>query len=88
MIAYCWASGLIEFGCTVPSGAIVIATGATAPLHKLIEPTSRLAYDGALLVPGVPEAADQQAAGDALAKHLHWLGQHAPPGITVAGARP
>jgi hypothetical protein len=73
MHAYCWASGQIEFGRKVPEGAIRFATGTAAVLRTAIEPAARLSYDNeTLLVPGIPEADDQLAAGDALARWLDW----------------
>jgi hypothetical protein len=72
---YCfaWAKGLIEFGTEVPEGALPIyaVVGAdeqkVALLRENVEVLSRLAYDGeTLLVPGIPEAADEHAAYDAL----------------------
>lgn len=77
-VAWCWASGQIEFGDvgTVPDGAIVVASGAKAHLRVVIEATARHgkgASAGKLLVPGIPEAEDQQEAGDALEKWTEWL---------------
>lgn len=69
MFAFCWASGLIEFGESVPTGAILIARGPKVDLKFEIEVMARHGRgnsDGKLLVPGIPEAADQRAAGDAL----------------------
>ncbi|EMO6796986.1 host nuclease inhibitor protein, partial [Pseudomonas aeruginosa] len=52
-IAFCWASGLIQFGDQVPEGAIEIARGDDQVVREIIEVTSRHAYDGkSLLVPG------------------------------------
>lgn len=74
MLAFCWANGVVEFGRTLPDGAITMASGPARPLRKCIEATSRLAYDGkTLLVPGIPEAPNQAKAGDALMNHLEWL---------------
>jgi hypothetical protein len=87
MIAYCYASGEIQFGATVPNGAIAIASGPAAPLRKHIAATARLAYDNeTLLVPGVPEAEGQDAKLDALIAHMHWLSQRDWPHITVRRA--
>lgn len=84
MRAYCWRSGRIEFGTRVPDGAIQIAFGNAHSLRNLIGGTSRLAYDGkTLLVPGVPEAQDGKAAGDALARYLEWIGKRSIDGVTV-----
>lgn len=57
MIAYFWASGLIEFGRKTPPGAIPIASGPSKPLRTMVSVCARHGYqEGVLLVPGVPEA--------------------------------
>ena len=64
--AYAWASGLIEFGPSVPSGALPIIRGGRRAMD-LVRVRARHAYDGeSLLVPGVPEADSEAAAVDAL----------------------
>ena len=78
--AWCWASGLIEFGpqSEVPSGAIKIAEGRERPLRYAVATAARHgrgASEGKLLVPGVPEAESQIAAADALATWLKWCDQ-------------
>lgn len=78
MKAYCYASGLIEFGALTPPGAIQIASGREATLRRVIGVLARHGYgasEGCLLVPGVPEAPESegdQAKGDALAAWLKW----------------
>lgn len=85
MIAYCWANGRIEFGKKVPDGAIEIARGSAHTVRTEIDVTARHGYEaGVLLVPGVPEAADQQRAGDALELFLLWLKQRECKGFRVA----
>lgn len=77
-IAWCWASGLIEFGEAAPEGSIVIANGARSSLRTVVGALARNGYGnsaGKLLVPGVPEADGQKTAGDALAKWLNWCAQ-------------
>lgn len=78
-VAWCWASGLIEIGDAVPadkpdgSGALQIATGPKYALKARVGVMARHGRgDGAgqLLVPGVPEASDQDEAMDALST---WL---------------
>ncbi|ELU6656796.1 host nuclease inhibitor protein [Salmonella enterica] len=64
--AYCWASGLIEFGNTLPEGALPIVTGSEKQVREVVEVLARHAYNGDLLVPGIPEAADQNEAREAL----------------------
>lgn len=52
--AYCWASGLIEFGNTLPEGALPIVTGNEKQVHDVVTVLARHAYNGDLLVPGIP----------------------------------
>lgn len=67
MKAYCYASGEIEFGRNVPEGALLIAKAPVKILRPIIEVVARHAYDGTtLLVPGIPEAPDQNVGIDAL----------------------
>jgi hypothetical protein len=78
LVAWCWASGLIEIGETVPEGAIKFAHGPKSNLETLISALARHgkgASEGKLIVPGIPEAADQQAAGDALQAFIDWAGK-------------
>ena len=62
-LIYCWRSGEIEVGTVEPEGAITLARGELRALHAAVAGTARLAYDGKTwLVPGVPEAADDDDA--------------------------
>lgn len=70
--AYCWRSGLIEFGDSVPKGALPIGSGDDA-FRANVEAKARHAYDGKrLLVPGVPEAATSADAVLALRLFIKW----------------
>ena len=73
---YCWRSGLIGHGKSVPEGALAIdVVSGRAQLSRLLT-TARLAYDGrSYLVPGVPEAVDDNAALDALVAWREWAVQ-------------
>lgn len=73
MIAYTWASGLIEFGGETPEGALPIAIAKDAQqgerLREIVRVLARHGKGeskGQLLVPGIPEASDQQQAMKAL----------------------
>lgn len=84
MIAYCWASGLIQFGRKVPDGAIEVARGTSHKLRSTVDVLARHGKGkskGCLLVPGVPEAETQEAKGDALAAWLRWCAQRNYAGI-------
>jgi hypothetical protein len=95
--AYCYASGLIEFGKRVPKGALIIARGPEKELREFIEVKARHGYrtkviggrrtkvpgTGNLLVPGIPEATNQHAALNALHGWMKWIAIGAPKGIRV-----
>ncbi len=99
MKAYCYASGLIEFGAKIPDGALPIASGPERPLRKFIEPLARHGYStrevegrpqkipgsDTLLVPGIPEAPDQSKGLDALHAWLEWIAKRAPKKVKVFG---
>ena len=98
MRAFCYASGLIEFGRSVPDGALPIASGPAKPLREFVEANARHGYktklvmgrpmkitgSDTLLVPGVPEALNQRQGGDALRKWCDWIKDHAPAKIAVS----
>lgn len=67
-VAYCWASGLIEFGYFVPGGALLIAKGNEKVVRNVVGVLACHAYNGDLLVPGIPEAADQDEGREALVR--------------------
>ena len=80
-VAWCWATGLIEIGDTLPpgepggGGAIEIARGPKYALRGQLSVLTRHgkgASSGDLLVPGVPEADTQEAKGTALGQWLAW----------------
>jgi hypothetical protein len=82
MIAYCWRNGRIEFGRTMPEGAIEVARGGAKPLRDIVDVLARHGYErGVLLVPGVPEAEDDNAAVDALARWQLWCARRSYPGV-------
>lgn len=91
-VAWCWRSGRIEIGDKLPDndedggGPIEIAGGPKYALKGRLEVVARHAYErGVLLVPGVPEAENDQAAVKALADWLKWCGMGRPrDGITFA----
>lgn len=66
MKAFCWRNGVIGFGRSTPPGALQIADGPEEFLRLAVTGCARLAYDNATwLVPGIPEAEDNDAAFDA-----------------------
>lgn len=86
--AVAWASGLIELRADVPDGACVICSGPDKAVSKFMEITARHGKGkaaGQLLVPGVPEAANQSAGMDALIAHMQWLKQSVPAGVQMGG---
>lgn len=73
--AWCWATGLIEFGDKVPEGACVFAKGPRRALRAAVEVAARHgigASAGRLLVPGVPEAETEHAGMTALLDFIKW----------------
>lgn len=61
--AFCWRGGVIEFGHRIPDGALPVDHGTERSVRRRVEPLARHAYDGkTLLVPGIPEAEDDDAA--------------------------
>lgn len=70
--AWAWRTGAIEIAVLTgksrpPKGALVIAKGPVNLIDPLISGMARHTYDGStLLVPGVPEASDDDAAWEAL----------------------
>lgn len=87
IIAYCFASGQIQFGSYVPEGAIAIAQGKEETVREVIEVTARLSrHDNeTLFVPGVPEAFNQREGLTALARYIQYLGQRNQPGFRALG---
>ncbi|MBO1360303.1 host nuclease inhibitor protein [Acetobacter sacchari] len=64
MRAYCFRSGEIEFGASIPNGTLPIGRSRSEKkLRNIVETNARHAYDGeTLLVPGIPEADTEEAA--------------------------
>lgn len=88
LIAYCWASGLIQFGYTLPYGAIEIARGRAGIVRRVITATARISrHNKELLVPGVPEASNDRQAILALELHCRWLKQSERDGLVVNARR-
>jgi hypothetical protein len=96
--AYCYASGLIDFGRDIPAGATIIARGPEKELREFIEGEARRGSYGwrlggrrrelpgspsLLLVPGVPEADNPIAARQALQRWSRWIASKAPFGVRV-----
>lgn len=74
-IAFCWANGVIEFADTMPDGALQIATGPARALQEAVTVAARKGHkEGVWLVPGVPEAGQQDQGLEALEQWLRWHG--------------
>lgn len=89
MKAYAWRTGRIDFGCRVPSGALLIAAGSDDLLRRVINTMARHGWDGVLLVPGVAEAANPNEAVDALLRFVEVVAermQRMDHGLTTAEA--
>lgn len=68
--AYCWADGTIGFGEDVPDGVLsflILKGWQIGLLRDLVQVSARHGHEpDVFLVPGVPEAADEDAADTAL----------------------
>lgn len=80
-VAWCWATGLIEMGepaeatIAVSRGAIPFATGPKSSLVAEMKVSARhgqVASAGKLLVPGIPEATNEEVAFSALEAFVAW----------------
>lgn len=73
--AWCWQSGLIDIGEAAPEGALLFAAGPRRALEEQITAAARHGTGkskGLLLVPGVPEARNPDAAVEALISFVEW----------------
>lgn len=87
MFAYCWRGGVIEFGRRVPKGARPIIEGRGRKVREHVEVCARHAHDGkTLLVPGIPEAPDDEAALFALNAFGAWVRKTFPRTEPKGGA--
>ncbi|WPN56667.1 hypothetical protein [Pseudomonas sp. P9_31] len=86
--AYCFASGHIEFGSTVPDGAIALAIGEDKTVREIISGTAQLSRQDneTWFVPGVAGAPNQREGILAMARYIQWLGKSNQPGFRALGA--
>lgn len=85
IFVYAWRSGLLEFKSKPleefgegDPGPILVAHGPEDALRDVLETTARHGYGrsiGQVLVPGVPEAASDEQAIDALIAWTDWVKQ-------------
>lgn len=74
--AWCWPSGKIEVGSTVPPSALLLGIGTEQSLRDEIDVAARHGFQpGERLVPGVPEADSPLEAIDAVVAWVEWLHQ-------------
>ncbi|WP_147437132.1 host nuclease inhibitor protein [Brenneria alni] len=62
LIAYAWASGVIEFGKNVPDYATLILAGEPNKLRQAVNSHARKLNSGVLLVPGMAESDNRHSA--------------------------
>ena len=78
-VAYCYRSGRIRIGVRCLDGTLPIAYGSRYRLRHAVMARSRHAYGkGGYLVPGVPEADDDDAALQAVRMFVTWLTKGLP----------
>ncbi|MEL7112615.1 MAG: host nuclease inhibitor protein [Pseudomonadota bacterium] len=73
--AYCWRTGLIEFGSVLPDGALEITSASQHDRVTVIDRVAvraRHGWDNSLFVPGVPEATSDAEAFAAFQKWRSW----------------
>jgi hypothetical protein len=91
MLAFCYASGHIDFGRRIPAGATVIARGPKDDLRKFIGANARTyttrrgrnAGTVFLLVPGMPEATSPIIAVQRLEAWCKRISIETPRGVRV-----
>ncbi|MDE1909417.1 MAG: host nuclease inhibitor protein [Pseudomonas sp.] len=86
--AYCFASGHIDFGVTLPEGAIALAVGEEKTVRDVVSVNARLSRvdNETLFVPGVPEAASQREGIAAVAHFIQRLALSNQAGFRALGA--
>ena len=83
-VAYCYRSGELGVARREPAGAIALLRGPARTLRAAVEVGARHSYNpGVLLVPGIPEATDDDAALVAAATWARWMAKR--PGLTYLG---
>lgn len=77
---YVWRSGLIEKGPHIPEGAVLMFR-STRERDERVSARARHSrhYPGKLVVPGVPEAEDDEAAHAAVENFIGWIVSDLPP---------
>lgn len=78
--AYCHRSGQIGFGDDTPKGALLICALDKDKRDRIIA-RARLSREDneTMFVPGIPEAANEAAALDALIAFIDWIVLDVPP---------
>jgi hypothetical protein len=68
-VAYCWATGVIRIGETLPDGAIPLAIGDPGLLTRVVGGLATMAWDNVImLIPGFGLAEDSDAKLDAVSR--------------------
>jgi len=91
LYAYCWQTGRIGFGKSIPKGAIPIAKGKPSALRKAVRVIARESYpskpggkDTCLLVPGIPEADNENSRLEALFRFRTEVARRLLPVIRIS----
>jgi hypothetical protein len=77
IFAHCDAAGAIQYGEYVPKGSLPILRGDEDIVKKVVGGLCRKGYEGQEIVPGIPEAKDQNEALDAMFKFKEVVEQAA-----------
>jgi predicted ATPase len=71
--AFCYRNGIIKFGPRMPKGALPLFHGGNRPVRELTSAVARHGYKrGVLLVPGIPEAKNDDEALKACEAFVAW----------------
>jgi len=91
MKAFAYRSGLIEFGSRVIAGTLFIAQHRSGKKLKAavggLARNGKGAGKGQLIVPGIPEAVNDAAAGDVLERFIKHVEEHLGQRPSGAGAQ-
>ena len=78
MWAFCRADGVVRFARRSPDDVWLIAHGGRRRIRREMAAVCRHGRDGALLVPGMPEAETPSEALDALERFIARIGGRVP----------
>ncbi len=82
VVAFCYRSGQIGFAenGAIPDGALMLTRGSRETVETIVSALARHAYDNkTLLVPGIPEAENDEQAFKAMMTFIDRIARQAQP---------